>query len=142
MLRGCWTPTSPLGNPAKHLEEAGGCQGEHEDTNNTRWYFSASFWAKGIFERILTQRSGKVHSLQLSGRVITRLLITKLTFHVLQSLALADNIAFRNCLVVMQPKTTSTEVSSMHDVSTHLHNKTQRWLHWLKSEILVSDYIL
>ena len=62
-----------------------------------------------------------------------------LTLHILQSLALTDNAAFRNCLVAMHPKTSSGKLPSAYNVSTHLHNQTQQWLAKLKVDILVSN---
>ena len=62
-----------------------------------------------------------------------------LTLHILRSLALTDNAAFQNCLVVMCPKMSSGELPSAYDISTHLHNQTQQWLAKLKVDILVSN---
>ena len=62
-----------------------------------------------------------------------------LTLHILQSLALADNAAFWNCLVAMCSKASSGELPSAYNVSTHLHNQTQQWLAKLKVDILVSN---
>ncbi|KAM6502311.1 hypothetical protein JOM56_002288, partial [Amanita muscaria] len=55
-----------------------------------------------------------------------------------QSLAIADNAAFRNCLVAMCPKTLKSELPSAYDVSVCLHNEAVKWIKKLKAEIEVS----
>lgn len=39
-----------------------------------------------------------------------------------QSLAVADKAAFRNCLVAMRPNARKADIPSSHDVSTFIHN--------------------
>ncbi|KAF8867732.1 hypothetical protein BD779DRAFT_1396930, partial [Infundibulicybe gibba] len=52
-----------------------------------------------------------------------------------QSLALADNVLFRNSLVAMRPGTVSADVPSSHSVATHLHNAFVLHLAALKEAI-------
>ncbi len=59
-----------------------------------------------------------------------------------QALALAEKPVFRNCLVVMRPKTTRKDLPSRHDIEVYIHNEFVDWLKTLKSEILVSKKIL
>ena len=56
----------------------------------------------------------------------------------LQPLALADNPAFRNALVSMRPKSTSTDLPSSYDVKVQLHNKFVKHIGELKDVISVS----
>jgi len=54
-----------------------------------------------------------------------------------QSLALASNMAFRNCLVAMRPRSTIKDLPSTHDVVVYIHNQFSRHLNSLKASILV-----
>jgi hypothetical protein len=62
--------------------------------------------------------------------------LSKLTFSG-QSLALADNTAFRNCLVAMRPRSTKKDLPSTHDVTVYIHNQFSKHLESLKESILV-----
>jgi maltodextrin utilization protein YvdJ len=53
-------------------------------------------------------------------------------------LVVADKALFRNCLVIMRPKTTKNDLPSTHDVSVYIHNRFVDQLKLLKKEILVS----
>src|SRR5271168_4302021 len=57
----------------------------------------------------------------------------------LQPLALADNPAFRNALVSMRPKSTSSDLLSSYDVKVQLHNKFVKHIGELKDAISVSE---
>ena len=57
----------------------------------------------------------------------------------LQPLALADNIAFRNALISMRPKSTTNDLPTTHNVKIHLHNEFVKHMKQLKLDILVSD---
>ncbi|RDB23356.1 Zinc finger BED domain-containing protein DAYSLEEPER [Hypsizygus marmoreus] len=52
-----------------------------------------------------------------------------------QAISLADKASFRNCLVVMRPKSTTKDLPSAHDVNTHLHNEFVRHLKCVKEAI-------
>lgn len=54
-----------------------------------------------------------------------------------QALAVADNLFFRNCLVTMRPKTTSSELVTVHEVCSYIHNECTDWLAQLKKDIIV-----
>ncbi|KAF8545727.1 hypothetical protein OG21DRAFT_1428745, partial [Imleria badia] len=54
-----------------------------------------------------------------------------------QSLAVADNAVFRNCLVAMQPVATKSDLPTMHDVCMFIHNSFVDFLEWLKADIQV-----
>ena len=56
----------------------------------------------------------------------------------MQALAVADNVAFQNCLIAMHPRTLKAELPSTWDVSVCLHNETKKWLKKMKSDIEVS----
>ncbi|KIJ93263.1 hypothetical protein K443DRAFT_112306 [Laccaria amethystina LaAM-08-1] len=56
-----------------------------------------------------------------------------------QPLALADNPAFRNALVSMRPKSTTTDLPSSYDVKVYLHNKFVQRIVELEEEIKVSN---
>ncbi|KAF8443722.1 hypothetical protein L210DRAFT_861964 [Boletus edulis BED1] len=56
-----------------------------------------------------------------------------------QSLAVADNAAFRNCLVAMWPNTTKADIPSTHDISVYVHNEFIDFIKQLKVEIQVSS---
>ncbi|KAI0244897.1 hypothetical protein BJV78DRAFT_1144378 [Lactifluus subvellereus] len=55
-----------------------------------------------------------------------------------QSLAVADKVMFRNCLVAMRPKTTIKDLPSTYDITMYIHNQFVERLQELKKEILVS----
>jgi hypothetical protein len=52
---------------------------------------------------------------------------------------LADNPAFRNALVSMRPKSTTTDLPSSYDVKVYLHNKFVQRIVELEEEIKVSN---
>ncbi|KAF8340072.1 hypothetical protein F5887DRAFT_826891, partial [Amanita rubescens] len=52
-----------------------------------------------------------------------------------QPLAMADDLTFRNCLTSMKPDAMKADIPSMHEVSTHIHNKFVGWLKRLKEDI-------
>ena len=56
----------------------------------------------------------------------------------LQPLALADNIAFRNALVSMRPKSTSSDLPTSYDAMLHVHNEFVKHINQLKVDITVS----
>jgi hypothetical protein len=62
--------------------------------------------------------------------------LSKLTFSG-QSLALANNTAFRNCLMSMRPRSTKKDLPSTHDVAVYIHNQFSKHLDSLKKSILV-----
>ncbi|KAH7903214.1 hypothetical protein BJ138DRAFT_978473, partial [Hygrophoropsis aurantiaca] len=39
-----------------------------------------------------------------------------------KALVVANNVAFRNCLVAMRPTATQADLPSSHDVTSHIHN--------------------
>ena len=130
VLWSCWAQASSLGDSSKALEEDGGHSGGNS-TDNTRQYFSEGFGANRVFEGVLTWGHNAAHHLWWPGKKFTVSLMPVrliLTLHILQSLALTDNAAFWNCLVAMHSKTSSCELPSAYDISTHLHNQTQQWL--------------
>ena len=57
----------------------------------------------------------------------------------LHPLTLADNSAFRNALVSMRPKSTSTDLPSSYNVKVQLHNKFMKHIGELKDVISVSE---
>lgn len=57
-----------------------------------------------------------------------------------KSLAVANNAAFRNCLISMRPKAVRQDIPSTHQVTTYIHNEFVKWLTEMKSDILVSLY--
>ncbi len=68
--------------------------------------------------------------LQLKEKIITYL----------QALALADNVAFRNVLVSMRPRSTRSDLPSSYDVKVHIHNQFVRHMQEMKEAIRVSDF--
>ncbi|KAF8223755.1 hypothetical protein L208DRAFT_1071098, partial [Tricholoma matsutake] len=56
-----------------------------------------------------------------------------------QLLAIADKALFRNCLVIMRPKTVKCDLPSTHDVLVYIHNHFVEHLKLLKEEIKVSS---
>ncbi|KAF8442871.1 hypothetical protein L210DRAFT_3397292 [Boletus edulis BED1] len=56
-----------------------------------------------------------------------------------QSLVVADNTAFRNCLVAMRPNATKADIPSTHDISVYVHNEFIDFIKQLKVEIQVSS---
>ncbi|KAF8190146.1 hypothetical protein BJ912DRAFT_802465, partial [Pholiota molesta] len=50
-------------------------------------------------------------------------------------LALADNPAFRNSLVAMRPKSTTSDLPTSHNVAVHLHNAFVKHIKDLKESI-------
>ncbi|KAH9012213.1 hypothetical protein EDB83DRAFT_2202540, partial [Lactarius deliciosus] len=53
----------------------------------------------------------------------------------LQSLAVANKVVFRNCLVAMRPKTTKQDLPTTYDIMNHLHNKFNEWLRNMSADI-------
>jgi len=56
----------------------------------------------------------------------------------LQPLALADNAAFRNSLVAMRPKSTTSDLPTSYNVKVHVHNEFVKHMKQLKLDIVVS----
>lgn len=56
----------------------------------------------------------------------------------LQALALADNTAFRNSLVSMRPKSTTSDLPTSYDVKIHIHNEFVKQIKQLGLDIAVS----
>ncbi|KAF8198601.1 hypothetical protein BJ912DRAFT_801757, partial [Pholiota molesta] len=54
-----------------------------------------------------------------------------------QPLALVDNLAFRNSLIAMRPKTTTADLPSSYDVKVYLHNEFVKYISELKKSIMV-----
>ena len=50
---------------------------------------------------------------------------------------LANKVTFHNILVIMRPRTKNSDLSSLFEVSTHLHNEFVKWMEGLKKEISV-----
>ncbi|KIJ90586.1 hypothetical protein K443DRAFT_116388, partial [Laccaria amethystina LaAM-08-1] len=59
-----------------------------------------------------------------------------------QPLALADNLAFRNALVTMWPKSTTSDLPTSYGAKVHIHNMFVKHMKALKEEIIVSQYTL
>jgi hypothetical protein len=57
-------------------------------------------------------------------------------------MAVANNAAFRNCLVAMRPKATTLDLPSTHDVTKYIHNECIKWLTELKERIRVSGALM
>ena len=57
--------------------------------------------------------------------------------HLVQPLALADNVAFRHTLVAMRPKSTKSDLPTSYNVKLHLHNQFVKHIAQLKLEIKV-----
>ena len=57
----------------------------------------------------------------------------------LQALALADNVAFRNVLVSMRPRSTTSDLPSSYNVKVHIHNQFVRHMQMVKEAITVSN---
>ncbi|KIM34760.1 hypothetical protein M413DRAFT_80102, partial [Hebeloma cylindrosporum] len=55
-----------------------------------------------------------------------------------QPLALADNTVFRNSLVAIRPKSTTSDLPTSYNVKVHIHNKFVRHMKQLKLDIVVS----
>ncbi|TFK64503.1 hypothetical protein BDN72DRAFT_774510 [Pluteus cervinus] len=55
-----------------------------------------------------------------------------------QSLAVADNVPFRNSLVSMRPHSSKSDLPSTHDVTVYLHNSFSKTLQSLREEINVN----
>ena len=58
-----------------------------------------------------------------------------------QPLALADNPAFRNSLMAMRPKSTTSDLPSTYDVKVYLHNEFVKRMGKVKEEITVSNLL-
>ena len=58
-----------------------------------------------------------------------------------QPLALADNPAFRNSLMAMRPKSTTSDLPSTYDVKVYLHNEFVKHMGKVKEEIKVSNLL-
>jgi hypothetical protein len=56
-----------------------------------------------------------------------------------QSLAVTNKAAFRNCLVIMRPKTTVADLPTTHTVSDYIHNQFVNHLKKVNTEIAVSN---
>jgi hypothetical protein len=56
-----------------------------------------------------------------------------------QPLALADNPAFRNALIAMRPKSTTSDLPTTYDVKVFLHNAFVKHMTKVKEEITVSN---
>jgi len=60
----------------------------------------------------------------------------------LQPLALANNLAFRNALVTMQPKSTTLDLPTSYGTKVHIHNMFVKHMKVLKEAIIVSHFTL
>ena len=56
-----------------------------------------------------------------------------------QSLAVTNKAMFRNCLVMMRPKTVTADLPTTHTISDYIHNQFVAQLVKLKTEIKASD---
>jgi hypothetical protein len=54
-------------------------------------------------------------------------------------LALADNPAFRNALIAMRPKSTTSDLPTTYDVKVFLHNAFVKHMMNVKDKIMVSN---
>ena len=54
----------------------------------------------------------------ITAQVMRQRLTTSMIAHILQPLAMADNLTFQNCLTTMKPNTMKADIPSMHEVST------------------------
>ncbi|KAI0278183.1 hypothetical protein BC826DRAFT_927201, partial [Russula brevipes] len=54
-----------------------------------------------------------------------------------QSLAVANKVLFRNCLVLMRPKTLLADLPTTSDIMAHLHNEFVIQIRQLKADIEV-----
>jgi len=59
-----------------------------------------------------------------------------------KSLAVANNVMFRNCLVTMQPTVTKADLPTTHDITTYIHNAFATFLQDLKTELQVSHSLI
>ena len=59
-----------------------------------------------------------------------------------QSLAVADKVSFRNCLVSMRPSATKTDLPSTHNVTVYLHNAFATFLKKIQEEIKVIQHCI
>jgi len=57
----------------------------------------------------------------------------------LQPLALADNPAFRNALVAMRPKATTSDLPSTYDAKVYLHNQFVKRIQKLKEDKIATS---
>lgn len=57
-------------------------------------------------------------------------------------MALADKIAFRNCLVAMCPRTLKADLPSAYDVKVYIEKQFMTQISKLKAAITVSTYLL
>lgn len=55
-----------------------------------------------------------------------------------QSLAVANKVTFRNCLVAMRPSATKVDLPTTHDITTYIHNAFISFMQDLKIELQVS----
>ncbi|KAF8229374.1 hypothetical protein L208DRAFT_1286927, partial [Tricholoma matsutake] len=55
-----------------------------------------------------------------------------------QSPAVANKASFRNCLIIMRPKTIKQDLPTTHSVSVYIHNQFIEQLKQLKIQITVS----
>ena len=55
----------------------------------------------------------------------------------MQSLAVADKVSFRNCLVSMQSSATKADLPSTHDITAFIHNSFVSFLKKMKEETKV-----
>ncbi|KAG1748009.1 uncharacterized protein EDB91DRAFT_1048347 [Suillus paluster] len=58
-----------------------------------------------------------------------------------QSLVLANNTTFRNCLVAMHPAATVADLPSTHNVTTYIHNSFIKLIKDIKAEMQVHFFI-
>ena len=54
-----------------------------------------------------------------------------------KSLAVADKVSFRNCLVSMRPSATKIDIPSTHDITVYLHNAFSSFFKKIQEEIKV-----
>ena len=70
------------------------------------------------------------------------LLKGKETYVLLKAFALVSKAVFRNCLVVMRPKTRTKEFLGPYDIETHLQNEYIKFMDQIKQAIQVSAIYL
>jgi hypothetical protein len=95
---------------------------------------------RGKWSKTQTTLDGVAKKLEGPQAFSTRNTLHAVVQHIVctdQSLATADKISFRNCLVAMRPRTVPSELPSSHDVTTHLHNEFVSHIKLVKAEIEV-----
>ncbi|KAM6503160.1 hypothetical protein JOM56_000103, partial [Amanita muscaria] len=110
-------------------------------------------WAihRDVWDQMQMAKKGKQVPVQqtLDGKFTTLTMPTEFTRDAIQvavaqfvvcddqSLAVASKTTFRNCLVTMRPKTRTSELPTMHDITTYIHNMFVKHLEDLKAAFQV-----